>query len=220
MKSKLQKKMVEDMQLRGYAKRTQTTYSRAVRQLENYWHLPAEEVSEQQVRDYFLYCKNEALWSGSTMRIAYSGIKFFYTATLPMEWETIKLLKIKRLSTPPMVLSVDEVRLILSSAHKPQVKAFLTTVYSCGLRLSEALFLEVGDVDQERMTVRVRDGRRTATRSFSSPRLAVATTRGRPRNDRWRSARCRERLGAFSQSCRRSGSMRRSIPCATPTPRI
>ena len=36
MKSKLQKKMVEDMQLHGYAKRTQTTYSRAVRQLENY----------------------------------------------------------------------------------------------------------------------------------------------------------------------------------------
>jgi len=53
MKLKLQGKMVEDMQLRGYAKCTQTTY--APRQLENYWHLPAEEISEQQVRDYFLY---------------------------------------------------------------------------------------------------------------------------------------------------------------------
>ena len=39
-----------------------------------------------------LYCKNEADWSGSTMRIAYSGIKFFYTRTLPMDWETIQLL--------------------------------------------------------------------------------------------------------------------------------
>ena len=92
MNTKLRKKMVEDMQLRGYAERTQTSYARAVRQLENYWHSPAEEIEEQQVRDYFLYCKNEALWSAATMRIAYSGIKFFYTLTLPMDWETIRLL--------------------------------------------------------------------------------------------------------------------------------
>ena len=170
MKTKLQAKMVEDMQLRGYAKRTQTTYARAVRQLENYWHLPAEEISEQQVRDYFLYCKNEAGWSGSTMRIAYSGIKFFYTATLPMEWETIRLLKIKRLSTPPTVLGIDEVRLILSSARKPQVKTFLATVYSCGLRLSEALNLEVGDIDKARMTVRVRDGKGAKERYVPLPK--------------------------------------------------
>jgi len=101
MKSKLRKKMVEDLQLRGYADRTQSSYTRSVRQLENYWHLPAEEISEQRVRDYFLYCRNDAGWSAATMRIAYSGIKFFYTTTLPMEWETIKLLKIKRLSVPP-----------------------------------------------------------------------------------------------------------------------
>jgi len=55
--------MVEDMQLRGYAKRTQTTYTRAVRQLENYWHLPAEEIGEQQVRDYFLYCRHYGFMS-------------------------------------------------------------------------------------------------------------------------------------------------------------
>jgi integrase/recombinase XerD len=159
MKSKLQKKFIEDMQLRGYADRTQSSYLRAVRQLTNYWHLPAEEISEQQVRDYFLYCKNDAGWSASTMRIAYSGIKFFYTLTLPMDWETIRLLKIKRLSTPPTVLSIDEVRLILKTARQPQIRVFLSTVYSCGLRLSEALNLEVADIDKERMTIRVRDGK-------------------------------------------------------------
>ena len=169
MKSKLQGKMVEDMQLRGYAKRTQTTYARAVRLLENYWHLSAEEISEQQVRDYFLYCRNESGWSAATMRIAYSGIKFFYTATLPMEWETIKLLKIKRVSIPPTVLSVDEVRLVLSSARRPQIKVFLTMVYSCGLRLSEALNLEVADIDKARMTVRVRDGKGAKERYVPLP---------------------------------------------------
>ena len=169
MKSKLQKKFIEDMQLRGYADRTQSSYLRAVRQLTNYWHLPAEEISEQQVRDYFLYCKNDAGWSASTMRIAYSGIKFFYTLTLPMDWETIRLLKIKRLSTPPTVLSIDEVRLILKTARQLQIRVFLSTVYSCGLRLSEALNLEVGDIDKERMTIRVRDGKGAKERFVPLP---------------------------------------------------
>jgi len=169
MKSKLRKKMVEDLQLRGYAERTQNSYSRSVRQLENYWHLPAEEISEQQVRDYFLYCRNDAGWSAATMRIAYSGIKFFYTTTLPMEWETIKLLKIKRLSVPPTVLSIDEVRLILKAARAPQAKTFFTTVYSCGLRLSEALALEVGDIDSERMLLRVRKGKGGKDRDIPLP---------------------------------------------------
>lgn len=92
MKSVLQKKFIEDMQLRGYAKKTHTSYLRSVRQLENFWHLPAEEISEEQVRQYFLYCKNDIGWKASTMRIAYSGIKFFYTVTFPVEWETLKLM--------------------------------------------------------------------------------------------------------------------------------
>lgn len=177
MKSKLQRKMVEDMQLRGYADRTQSSYLRAVRQLTNYWHLPPEEISEQQVRDYFLYCKNEAGWSAATMRIAYSGIKFFYIITLPMDWETIRLMKIKRLSTPPTVLGIDEVRLILKTARTPQAKAFLTTVYSCGLRLSEALGLEVGDIDGQRMTLRVRDGKGAKERVVPLPKSTYALLR-------------------------------------------
>lgn len=177
MKSNLKKKMVEDMQLRGYAERTQSSYLRAVRQLTNYWHTPPEEISEQQVRDYFLYCKNEANWSASTMRIAYSGIKFFYTVTLPMEWETIKLMKIKRPKTLPTVLGIDEVRLILKTARTPQAKAFLTTVYSCGLRLSEALNLEVGDIDKERLTLRVRDGKGAKERYVPLPKSTYALLR-------------------------------------------
>jgi len=169
MNTKLQRKMVEDMQLRDYAERTQSSYLRSVRQLSNYWHQPPEVISEQQVRDYFLFCKNEIHWSASTMRGAYSGIKFFYTVTLPMDWETIRLLKIKRLSTPPTVLSIDEVRLILKTACQPQIKTFLSTVYSCGLRLSEALNLEVNDIDKERMTVRVRDGKGAKERYVPLP---------------------------------------------------
>lgn len=170
MNNKLKTKMIEDMKLHGYAERTQTSYLRSVQQLTNYWHQPPEDISEQQVREYFLYCKDEAEWSAATMRIAYSGIKFFYTKTLPMDWETIRLLKVKRLTTPPTVLSIDEVRMILGVARTPQAKAFLTTVYSCGLRLSEALNLTVHDIDKERMTLHVRKGKGAKDRYIPLPK--------------------------------------------------
>lgn len=177
MKSTLQKKMVADLQLQGYKERTQKSYLRAVRQLENWCHQPAEEIEEQQVRDYFLYCRNEMGWSASTMRIAYSGIKLFYTVTFPQEWETLKLLKMKRLSTPPTVLSMDEVRMVLGTARAPQIRAFLTTVYSCGLRLAEALALEVSDIDSERMMLRVRRGKGGKDRDVPLPHSTLEMLR-------------------------------------------
>ena len=177
MNTTLRKKMIEDLQLKGYADRTQKSYLRAVRQLENYWHLPAGEISEQQVRDYFLYCRNDAGWSSATLRIAYSGIKFFYTVTLPSGWETLKLLKTRRLSAPPTVLGIDEVRLILETANTPQIKTFLSTVYSCGLRLAEALNLRVDDVDRARMMLRVRKGKGDKGRDVPLPESTYALLR-------------------------------------------
>jgi integrase len=75
----------------------------------------------------------------------------------------------KRLSTPPTVLSIDEVRRVLTTARTPQIKAFLTTVYSCGLRLAEALALEVSDIDAERMVLRVRRGKGGKDRDVPLP---------------------------------------------------
>ena len=159
MKTLLRKKFIEDMQLKGYKERTQDSYLRAVRQLENFWSLTADEIAEAQAREYFLYCLNEAHWKPATMRIAYSGIKFFYSITLPSDWETLKMMKIKRITTPPTVLCIDEVRLILKTARTPQLKTFLTTVYCCGLRRAEALALTIHDINKERMVLIVRSGK-------------------------------------------------------------
>ena len=169
MKSGLKKKFIEDMQLKSYSERTRGSYLRAVRQVENFWAKAAEELEEAQVREYFLYCKNEANWMPATMRIAYSGIKFFYAITMQVNWETLKLMKIKRITTPPTVLSVAETRMILKTARTPQLRTFLTVVYSCGLRRSEALSLSVGDIDSERMVLRVREGKGGKSRDVPLP---------------------------------------------------
>jgi integrase/recombinase XerD len=174
MKSALKKKFIGDMQLKDYSERTQGSYLRAVTQLEKFWSKAAEEIEEAQAREYFLYCKNEAGWKPATMRIAYSGIKFFYSATMQAEWETLKLMKIKRITTPPTVLGVAEVRLVLKTARTPQLKTFLSVVYSCGLRRAEALALTVHDIDKERMVLRVCEGKGGKTREVPLPQSTYA----------------------------------------------
>lgn len=174
MRSAFKKMFIEDMQLKSHSERTQGSYLRAVTQLENFWAKAAEEIEEAQAREYFLYCKNEAKWKPSTMRIAYSGIKFFYTITMRTEWETLTMMKIKRITTPPTVLNVAETRLILQTARTPQLKTFLIVVYSCGLRRSEALALTVRDIDGDRMVLRVREGKGGKCREVPLPASTYA----------------------------------------------
>jgi len=135
-------KLNEDLKLAGYAKRSRQSYVRAVRQLRNFWGCDLEDIKEQQVREYWLHCKDELDWMPATMRISYSGIKFFYEHTLKQDWETLKLLKIKQQVTPPTVLSIDEVRKLLANMPTQMNHAFYTAIYSLGLRLGEACFLQ------------------------------------------------------------------------------
>jgi integrase len=159
MSKELLAKLDEDLKLAGYAKRSRQSYVRAVRQLMNFWGCALEEVEEQQVREYWLHCKDELDWSGATMRISYSGIKFFFQHTLKRDWETLRLLKIKRQVTPPTVLSVDEVRKVLAALPTFLNQVFYTTVYTLGLRLGEARYLRPEQIDSERMCVSIRDAK-------------------------------------------------------------
>jgi integrase/recombinase XerD len=75
------------------------------------------------------------------MRICYCGIRFFFVNVLKRDWHLFQILRAKSESRLPAVLSREEVRRILRCVHTPHNYAFLSTVYGCGLRLSEALYL-------------------------------------------------------------------------------
>lgn len=177
MKSKVTDKFIADMELHGYAKRTKQSYLRAVRQLENFWSRPSEELSEEEVREYFLYCKNELGWRSATLRIAYSGIKFLYVKTLESDWRTLTLLKTRHVSTLPTVLDIDDVSKIISSMKVRHVKAFYTTVYSTGMRLSEALHIKPCDIDGKRMMLHVRGGKGAKDRYVPLPEVTLLILR-------------------------------------------
>ncbi|WP_367361462.1 hypothetical protein ACJ77P_09610 [Syntrophus buswellii] len=77
------------------------------------------------------------------MRICYCGIRFFYTNILRHDWHIFNILRAQAEHRLPSILSEEEVRRILSCVNTPHNHAYLTTVYSCGLRLHEGLHLSV-----------------------------------------------------------------------------
>lgn len=188
MSKELLAKLDEDLKLAGYAKRSRQSYVRAVRQLMNFWSKPLEEIEEQQVREYWLHCKDELDWGGATLRISYSGIKFFYHHTLKRDWETLRLLKVQRHITPPTVLSIDEVRRVLEALPTPMNRAFYTAVYSLGLRLGEARRLTPAQIDSQRMSVCILDGKGGVDRTIPLPESVLVTLRSwwkTHRNPNW-----------------------------------
>lgn len=157
--TKLRQRMIEDMQLRGLSEKTQDSYLRAVRQLAEHYHKAPDQISEEELRQYFLYLKNVRQVSHSSCTVALCGIKFFYVRTLRREWPTLELVRSPREKKLPVVLSVDEVGQILGCVRRMKYRVCLGTLYSCGLRLKEGLHLQVSDIDSDRLQIHVRHGK-------------------------------------------------------------
>jgi integrase/recombinase XerD len=168
MKNYYQQSM-RTLQLAGMSDRTQQSYTRAVRQLVDFYKKTPDLITEQELQDYFLHRKNVSKWSAATMRICYSGIKFFFINVLKRKWHTLELINAKRELRLPDVLSTDEAWSILNTVTTPQNKAYLTTVYTCGLRLNEALHIQISDIDSKRMLIHVHRGKGAKDRYVPLP---------------------------------------------------
>ena len=110
----LRQRMIEDLQLRGLSERTQEMYVRAVRQLAEHYHKSPDRITEEELRDYFLYLKNVKHYSRSASTIALCGIKFFYEHTLRRAWTTLTFVRPPREKKLPVILSITEVRTLLA----------------------------------------------------------------------------------------------------------
>ena len=157
--TELRKRMIESLQLRGYSIRTQECYLRAVRQLAEHYHKSPDLITEQELRDYFLFIINVKKWSRPTTTIALCGIKFFFEYTLNRKWTIFSLVRPAPEKKLPVILSIEEVRRVLSLVRLPRYRVCLTTIYSCGLRLQEGMHLQVRDIDSARMMLHIRCGK-------------------------------------------------------------
>jgi integrase/recombinase XerD len=165
----LRQKMMEDMQLRGLSERTQSTYVLMVNQLAQYFGKSPDQLSEDQLREYFLHLKNEKQLSPSSFNVALCAVRFLYQQTLKQPWPLLDWIKPPHEAKLPVIFSVEEVRRVLGCLRQPVYRVCLNTIYACGLRLQEALHLQVGDIDSARMLVHVRGGKGNKDRYVPLP---------------------------------------------------
>lgn len=184
----LRQRMIEDLQLAGMCERTQDSYVRSVRQLADYYDKSPDRIDEEEIRSYFLYAKNKKKWSRSTLTVAICGIKFFWEHTLKRDWSIVGLLRPEREKKLPVVLSRREVILIMNQVKYPHHRVCLETIYSLGLRVKEAVRLQVCDIDRDQMVVHVRHGKGGRDRYVPLPMRTLQLLREfwrLHRNDVW-----------------------------------
>jgi integrase/recombinase XerD len=175
--TELRKRMIECLQLRGLAERTQEAYTRAVRQLAAHYHKSPDQISEAELRQYFLYLKNVKHYSRNTMTVAICGIRFFYEQTLNRNWAIFGIVRPAPEKKLPVILSLAEVRQILGRIRLLRYQVCLTTIYSCNLRLQEGTHLQVADIDSARLMIHVRHGKGAKDRYVPLPERTLALLR-------------------------------------------
>jgi site-specific recombinase XerD len=93
------------------------------------------------------------------VNVAQQALKQFFRLTVPRDWKTLQLARVKVDQKIPVVLSVGEVHTFLKLIEKPAMHCFFSVVYTLGLRLQEALHLQVPDIDSKRMLVHIHRGK-------------------------------------------------------------
>ena len=127
--------MMEDMQLNGLSESTQKVYVSAIRRLAEHYGKSPDRITEEELRQFFLYLTHEKQVSRSTCTIYLCAVKFLYERTLQREWPTLALVRPPKENKLPVVLSQEEVRRILSNVKQLRYRVCLSTIYACGLRI-------------------------------------------------------------------------------------
>lgn len=175
--TELRQKMIESLQLRGLSPRTEEHYVRAVRQLAQHYHKSPDLISEEELRDYFLYLTNIKRYSRGSLKIALCGLKFFYEFTLQRDWPLFKVVRPKPEKKLPVILSGAEVRRLLKHVRVPRYRVCLITIYSCGLRLQEGTSLRVADIDSGRQMLHIRAAKGAKDRYVPLPQRTLQLLR-------------------------------------------
>jgi site-specific recombinase XerD len=167
--SALRQRMIEDMSLRGFTPKTQASYVRAVAGLAQYYHRGPETLSNEEIRRYFVHLKCERKLARPTITIALCGIKFFYESTLRRDFTLTGVLRPKREHKLPVILTPEEVRMILRQVTALRHRACLTLIYACGLRLGEGCRVQVMDLDRARGVLHVHAAKGAKDRYVALP---------------------------------------------------
>jgi site-specific recombinase XerD len=153
---KLRDAMQRDMELKNFSPKTMERYLYWMGRYALHYRKPPDELGDKEIKDFLHFLRKEKKASQSSMNQAYSALKFFYETTLGRAWNGQQIPRCKRGRRLPVVLSREEVQAILSATENLKHLTILATIYSGGLRLSEAAELKLTDIDSQRMLIHVR----------------------------------------------------------------
>ena len=156
--SELRRKMVADLKIRNLAERTQEIYIARVAQMARYFDRSPQDVSTEEVREYLRHLIEKGL-SRSMFVQTIAALRFLYEFTLDRPEMVLRIPYPKQSRRQPVVLSHGEVVRLLKAMRNLKHRTVGMVLYGAGLRISEALALELHDIDSERMVIGVRHGK-------------------------------------------------------------
>lgn len=155
------------LKLNGLRPKTIEAYARGIRRIGEYFDQRLDDLSHDELLDYFHQLKQKASWS--TVKLDLYGLKFFYTHVLKREWNDIPIIKSPKVKRIPNILSIEEVDQLIKATRKISYRVFFFTLYSMGLRLSEGLHLQTGDIDARAARVHIRNSKGNKDRLVPLP---------------------------------------------------
>lgn len=166
---KLRDQMLEDLQLRDYARRTCKHYVDCVRAFVAYHRRPPQQMGELEIRQFLMYLVETKKVGPATRKMHVAGIKFLYEVTLRRPEVVAAIPWPKVTHGIPEILSGTEVAKLLDAVDAVKHRAVIMTAYGAGLRISEVCSLNVDDIDSQRMMIRVRHGKGNQARYVPLP---------------------------------------------------
>jgi integrase/recombinase XerD len=172
----LRQRMIDDMRMRKLSPKTQSTYVRVVRQFTRFLGRSPDTATVEDLRRYQLHLVDHGV-SPVSLNAAITGLKFFFEVTLDRGELMAKMQPVQVPRILPVVLSRDEAARLIAAARNLKHQTALSVAYGTGLRASEVVALKVGDIDSERMTLRIEQGKGRKDRYAMLPPLLLERLR-------------------------------------------
>jgi site-specific recombinase XerD len=155
----LRQRMIDDMTVRNFAPNTMLCYLKQVSYFAQYFGKSPDRLGPEQIRSYQIYLAKERKVGISSRTVAVSALRFLYHVTLKRD-RIIEVIPFpKQEYQLPVILSPEEVLRLLKAAPSFTHHMVFSTMYGTGLRVSEALHLQVPDLDSQRMMIRIEQGK-------------------------------------------------------------
>lgn len=155
MNEKYLLKLQQDMQLKNFTQGTCEDYYRFVKRFLVFTNKEAMSITYADIRKFIFHMKDAENKKASTINVYTAAIRFFFEYTLGYVWDSKKIPKMKRDRKLPVILTREQVNMLIDSMDNYKHKAMTATMYSSGLRVSEVCHLRYEDICRKQKMIHV-----------------------------------------------------------------